>query len=141
MGEHADEAIEWIIDRASGRPRRKPWRSPTLDDTPNPNTPHHGQVPYSEIGQLRHRAHVAFDRIWRQGHMTRSQAYGWLAVQLGIPSDEAHMGQMRGPGRLNRVIEVSERYMGSTAIQDDFPDDLSDDLADDLPDYMKETLL
>lgn len=46
-------------------------------------------------GNLRNKriqAHRAFDRLWKSRLMTRSQAYGWLAFQLGIEPVEAHIG-------------------------------------------------
>lgn len=32
-----------------------------------------------------------FEQIWRD-HMTRKQAYAWLAQQLGIPAEQCHFG-------------------------------------------------
>lgn len=40
------------------------------------------------------RAHKAFDPYWEGQGWTRKQGYKWLAVQLGIPESEAHMGLM-----------------------------------------------
>lgn len=39
-------------------------------------------------------AHDTFDPIWRDGHMSRSKAYQWLARETGIPFAECHIGMM-----------------------------------------------
>jgi hypothetical protein len=36
-------------------------------------------------------AHLAFDRIWKQGWMSRTKAYHWLADQMGLPPCQAHI--------------------------------------------------
>ncbi|WP_369675649.1 zinc-finger-containing protein [Klebsiella pneumoniae] len=33
-----------------------------------------------------------FERIWRTGVMSRSEAYEWLASKMGIPQQECHFG-------------------------------------------------
>lgn len=33
-----------------------------------------------------------FEAIWRNGQMSRTEAYTWLAGELGIPVDECHFG-------------------------------------------------
>lgn len=38
------------------------------------------------------RAHDAFDRMWRGMGMCRDDAYRWMAKQLGLSYDEAHIG-------------------------------------------------
>jgi hypothetical protein len=44
------------------------------------------------VEYARMRAHDAFDVIWREGYMTRSQAYEWLAGEFG--RIEVHMKTM-----------------------------------------------
>lgn len=34
----------------------------------------------------------AFEAIWRHGHMTREEAYEWLAIQLRIHVSKCHFG-------------------------------------------------
>lgn len=34
----------------------------------------------------------SFEAIWRDGYMTRKQAYQWLADQMGIGVDQCHFG-------------------------------------------------
>lgn len=43
-----------------------------------------------ETKAWRIRAHAAFDRIWKEGHMARRDAYAWLASVLGLK--EVHVG-------------------------------------------------
>ncbi len=73
---------------------------------------------------MRQQARRSFDRIWRQGYTSRSQAYTWLGRQLRIDRLDAHMGRMMDYQSLEDVIEVSDKYIGATEAQDDFPDDL-----------------
>lgn len=63
-----------------------------------------------QANAARKAAHKWFDRIWRQGYMRRSEAYFWLALQLGIPVDDCHMGMMSN-SECHRVIEVAKRYL------------------------------
>lgn len=75
---------------------------------------------------LKAKAHRAFDRIWKSGRMKRGQAYAWLSRRLGVRASEAHMSAMDRHAVLERVIEVSDAYMGHPLAADDFPDDLED---------------
>ncbi len=43
---------------------------------------------------LRHRAHLAFDPMWKSGQMTRRAAYQWLADQLKMERRLCHIGHM-----------------------------------------------
>lgn len=46
-------------------------------------------------GELRHKrieAHRIFDRLWRQGVMTRSGAYQWIQCKFGLNNKQAHIG-------------------------------------------------
>lgn len=58
-----------------------------------------------ETKQARIKAHDAFDRIWKDGHMPRWKAYKWLAKQMGVA--EWHFGES-SVGECNRAIEVIE---------------------------------
>lgn len=73
---------------------------------------------------LKHKAHLSFDRLWKTGKMTRSEAYQWLAIELGVPASEAHMAAMSRHAVLERVIVLSDIYMGISLAADDFPDDI-----------------
>lgn len=56
----------------------------------------------------RHLAHQALDPLWQGGEQSRSAVYRWLAQELGIPEDLAHIGLM-GPEACRRLIEAVER--------------------------------
>jgi hypothetical protein len=55
-----------------------------------------GDKPLATRDTLRARsaAHAAFDPIWREGHLTRSEAYRMLSERLGIPYERTHMATM-----------------------------------------------
>jgi hypothetical protein len=110
MGEYADEAIERML---MGGQIVRHCRSQAIPAGP-------------VIKALRHKAHLSFDRIWREGLMSRTQAYYWLAKKLGIPERGAHMGRMIDEDILYRTIKVSDELYGSTVIQNEFPDDLGE---------------
>lgn len=47
-------------------------------------------------GNLRHKrilAHKAFDRLWKNGVMTKWQAYKWMQAKFGLSSDQAHIAK------------------------------------------------
>lgn len=58
----------------------------------------------------RARAHRAFDRIWKTGLMSRSDAYRWLSVQMGWPLDDTHMGMMK-KADCEKVVRLSNEYL------------------------------
>lgn len=57
-----------------------------------------------ETKRLRIEAHEAFDRLWKEGRMTRSEAYRWLSGALGSDG-QVHIGQMNAD-QCRRVIEI-----------------------------------
>jgi hypothetical protein len=47
-------------------------------------------------GNLRHKrieTHRLFDRLWKQGIMSRSGAYNWMRAKFGMSADQAHIAQ------------------------------------------------
>lgn len=50
-----------------------------------------GTLANKPLRDARTRSKKPFELIWRD-HMTRGQAYAWLAQQLGIPGDQCHFG-------------------------------------------------
>lgn len=56
-------------------------------------------IPYGRLADARLRAskretHRAFDRLWKEGGMTRTEAYTWLATELNLSPQEAHVGML-----------------------------------------------
>jgi hypothetical protein len=57
--------------------------------------------------EARMQAKDAFNPLWQSGGMTRSDAYSWLAAQLGIAVGECHIGWF-DIAACNRVIQIIE---------------------------------
>lgn len=69
-----------------------------------------GDLADKELRKLRRDAHAAFDRIWRKGgHMTRKEAYEWLAHEMTLPRQETHIG-MFDTYKCRMVIDLCNRY-------------------------------
>jgi len=51
-----------------------------------------GRLANAELRAAKSAAHRMFDPIWRDGDMSRSEAYRWLAGQLGIDKKDCHIG-------------------------------------------------
>lgn len=60
----------------------------------------------------RRQAHIALNRLWEDGYMTRREAYHWLQVQLGLPESEAHIGRFSG-FRCEQVVRLCSQFTGS----------------------------
>ena len=62
-------------------------------------------------GTLRHKrilAHRALDELKRHRHMDKWAAYLWLQMQLGLSSEEAHIG-LFSAGQCEHVIKLCRR--------------------------------
>jgi hypothetical protein len=51
-----------------------------------------GSLADEELRQARSKAHKVFDPLWREGGMSRKQAYKELATYLNIPGSACHIG-------------------------------------------------
>lgn len=51
-----------------------------------------GTLANAELRNARMRAHNVFDPKWKNGGMSRFDAYAWLAKRLRLPSKETHIG-------------------------------------------------
>jgi hypothetical protein len=71
-----------------------------------------GRMADRETRQLRVQAHTAFDPLWKNGYMTRTKAYNWLAGQLGIEVSESHISWL-SKEQLEKVIETCNDYIKS----------------------------
>lgn len=63
-----------------------------------------GTLANGELRALRTKAHHYFDRLYKEGYMSRNDAYNWLADFMGVPHGEAHIGYW-GEYYCNQVIE------------------------------------
>lgn len=64
-----------------------------------------GRLANAELRRAKMAAHGAFDPIWRNGGMKRSNAYAWLAQQLGLSEEECHIG-MFDVDRCKQVVAI-----------------------------------
>lgn len=64
-----------------------------------------GRLANAPLRRARVKAHDRFDRLWRGGRMKRTDAYAWLAEQLGIKPEDCHIG-MFDAAACARVVEV-----------------------------------
>ena len=51
-----------------------------------------GRLADASLRAAKRQAHAAFDPIWREGLMSRTEAYAWLSRTLKIPGKECHIG-------------------------------------------------
>jgi hypothetical protein len=63
-----------------------------------------GILANAELRQARMAAHAAFDPLWTNGKVSRSQAYGWLAQKLGLAREHVHIG-MFDKATCQRVVD------------------------------------
>ncbi len=63
----------------------------------------------SELRIFKGFAHRSFDKLWRNGDMSRKEAYKWLQRQLNIEAKDCHIG-MFDINKCKRVIEITENY-------------------------------
>ncbi len=68
-----------------------------------------GILANSALRKLKSQAHAAFDPLWREGKMTRREAYSWLSEKLGTHPDDTHIG-MFGEKMCKKVVEVCRSY-------------------------------
>ena len=51
-----------------------------------------GRMANAELRRARMEAHAAFDPLWKKGNLSRTEAYAWLANQLGLAVSKCHIG-------------------------------------------------
>lgn len=69
-----------------------------------------GSLANKELRTLRRKAHFHFDQLYSTGLMSREEAYEWLAAQLMLPMEKAHIGQL-GPYYCQQVIDESKKLL------------------------------
>lgn len=52
-----------------------------------------GRLANAQLRKWKMKAHAAFDPLWRDGPMTRHEAYVWMQTALGISKEAAHIGK------------------------------------------------
>nr|WP_315471724.1 zinc-finger-containing protein [uncultured Rhodoferax sp.] len=74
-----------------------------------------GTLATAEIRNARKRAKSAFNPLWQQGGMSRSEAYAWLAKALGIADVNAcHIGWF-DVAQCNAVVAAINKSAGGEA--------------------------
>lgn len=53
-----------------------------------------GQMANGKLRALRKDAHRLFDQLHLKGYMSKRTAYTWLSSVLGVPYEQAHIGQL-----------------------------------------------
>jgi 2-hydroxychromene-2-carboxylate isomerase len=66
-----------------------------------------GRLANAELRLAKQRAHAAFDALWKDGSMERSEAYSALAKALGLAFDDCHIGYF-DLDTCARVVELSQ---------------------------------
>jgi hypothetical protein len=58
-------------------------------------------------------AHRIFDQLWKDGWVTRSEAYTWMQTKMGLTADEAHIGRFTRE-QCAELIRLVWDYLGET---------------------------
>lgn len=77
------------------------------------NSPNHaplGRLANAELRKAKQAAHVLFDPLFAPGgpFLRRKDAYAWLALVMGIPKRQAHIGYF-DVDQCKRLVEILER--------------------------------
>lgn len=72
-----------------------------------------GRLANSQLRKAKSAAHESFDKIWKEGYKTRTEAYAWLAKALDIHPDDCHIG-MFDIDMCNKVKSVCISYWTGT---------------------------
>lgn len=65
-----------------------------------------GRVANKELRELKHRAHEAFDPLWKECHLSRIAAYEIRSIAFGLPPEQTHIG-MFNEAMCRKVIALS----------------------------------
>ena len=80
----------------------------------HPNTDKPMGVPANgDLRNLRIQAHRKFDLIWKNGIMTREEAYRWFADSFGLSLRDAHIG-MCSEYRCRELIRLCNEVLART---------------------------
>jgi hypothetical protein len=67
-----------------------------------------GTLANSKLRNARSTAHASFDPLWKDGSMSRTQAYKWLSAATGIPVEQMHIAMLDFDGCIS-VINVCQK--------------------------------
>ena len=69
-----------------------------------------GRIANKELRELKHQAHEAFDPIWKEGFLPRTEAYRILSLAFELPIEHTHIG-MFDEELCRKVIALSKVIM------------------------------
>jgi hypothetical protein len=69
-----------------------------------------GSLANRNLRNQRQQAHAVFDRIWKEGFKTRSQAYTWLGKKLKLTWKQFHIA-LFDEATCQKVIQLSQDYL------------------------------
>lgn len=64
-----------------------------------------GRLANANLRFWKKNAHAAFDALWKDGRMSRSQAYSWLSSKMGLPPQLTHIG-MFDVAQCKQVVDI-----------------------------------
>lgn len=73
-----------------------------------------GTLADKSLRRKRIEAHAALRQLWESGLMSKSEAYYWLQVQMGLPQEEAHIAKF-SDFRCEQVIRLCRKFHLNTA--------------------------
>lgn len=68
-----------------------------------------GTLADKALRKKRHDAHVALDSLWKNGVMSRKEAYRLLQLSMGLPAEDAHIAKFSA-ARCDEVIALSAGF-------------------------------
>ena len=73
-----------------------------------------GTLADKALRKKRHDAHMALDSLWKNGIMSRKEAYRLLQLSMGLPAEDAHIAKFSA-ARCDEVIALSRRFRAAAA--------------------------
>lgn len=73
-----------------------------------------GTLADKALRKKRHDAHEALDSLWKNGIMSRKEAYRLLQLSMGLPAEDAHIAKFSA-ARCDEVIALSRRFRAAAA--------------------------
>lgn len=70
-----------------------------------------GRLADPELRKAKSQAHIIFDKLWRDKHMSRSAAYARLAAYLKIDKDKCHIG-MFDVQNCRKAVNFAKNLLG-----------------------------
>lgn len=68
-----------------------------------------GTLANKALRHLRRDAHIALEKLWTDGLMSRGEAYRWLQTQMGLPESDTHIAKF-SEQRCDEVIRLCRNF-------------------------------